>query len=144
MFFLKFSPKYFCFSKKQPTFVVFLNFMIMNLQKEFGVLTLDGIRIGSYAGFYSVKDLTDILSRKTGRTIYVHSLYRTPQFRRIVKLMLGIELDDSCKPISVLKDSGLYIRHFNNIYCDIKIFVIIYALSCDEAMVDCLHKSFGI
>lgn len=116
----------------------------MNLQREFGVLTLDGDVIHSYAGFYSIKDLTEILSRRTGRTIYVHALYRTPQFRRIVKMVLGVELDDSCKPISVLKDSGLYIRHLNDIYCDIKLFVIIYALSCDEAMVDCLHKSFGI
>lgn len=121
-----------------------LKFMIMNLQKEFGVLTLNGIRIRSYAGFYSVKDLTEILSRKTGRTFYVHALYRTPQFRKIVKLMLGVELDDGCKPISVLKDSGFYIRHLNDIYCDIKLFVIIYALSCDEAMVDCLKKGFGI
>lgn len=121
-----------------------LKFMIMNLQKEFGVLTLDGIRIRSYAGFYSVKDLTEILSRKTGRKFHVHSLYRAPQFKRIVKLMLGIELSDDCKPISVLKDSGLYIRHLGDIYCDIKLFVIIYALSCDEAMVDCLHKGFGI
>lgn len=118
--------------------------MFMDLQREFGVLRLDSEKISSYAGFYSIKDLTEILSRKTGRKIYIHAMYRAPQFRNIVKLLLGVDLYDDCKPISVLKDSGLYIRHLGDIYCDIKLFVIIYALSCDEAMSDCLKKGFGI
>lgn len=117
---------------------------IMDLQKSFGILSLDGKPISFYAGFYSLKDLSGIVQSETGTEMNVHFIQRSERFRNLVKLIFGIELKKTDKIASILKERGLYLRHGGDVYCDIRLFVIFYALSCDEAMVDCLQKGFGI
>lgn len=116
----------------------------MNLQKEFGNLSLDGKPISYYAGFYSLKDLERLIRESVGKELNIHVMQRSDRFRNLVKLIFGFDLSEESKIASVLKDKGLYLRHGGDVYCDIRLFVIFYALSCDEAMVDCLHKGFGI
>ena len=116
----------------------------MNLQKSFGSLSLDGKSISYYAGFYSLKDLERLIRDSVGKEFNIHGTQRSYKFRRLVNLIFGFDLSEGSKIASVLKDKGLYLRHGGDIYCDIRLFVIFYALSCDEAMVDCLQKGFGI
>lgn len=116
----------------------------MNLQKHFGGLSLDGHNIGSYAGFYSLGDLCTALGLVLGRRVNVSSLQNSEKFFSLCNLMFGLDLHKGCKPVSVLKESGLYITRGSKPYCDFRLIVIFYALSCDEAMVDCLKKGFGI
>lgn len=116
----------------------------MNLQKEFGILSLDGKPISYYAGFYSLKDLEILIRESVGKELNIHAMQRSDGFRNLVRLIFGFDLSGESKIASVLKDKGLYLRHGGDVYCDIRLFVIFYVLSCDEAMVDCLKKGFGI
>lgn len=116
----------------------------MNLQKEFGNLSLDGKPISYYAGFYSLKDLERLIRESVGKELNIHVMQRSDRFRNLVKLIFGIDLSEESKIAFVLKEKRLYIRHGGDVYCDIRLFVIFYSLSCDEAMVDCLQKGFGM
>lgn len=116
----------------------------MDLQKSFGILSLDGKSISYYAGFYSLKDLERLIRESVGKELNIHVMQRSDRFRNLVKLIFGIDLSEESKIASVLKGKGLYLRHGGDVYCDIRLFMIFYALSCDEAMVDCLKKGFGV
>lgn len=111
----------------------------MNLQKSFGILSIDGNQIGSYGGFYSLKDLSSVVEGFS-----VHRILRNDSFLSLFNHIFGTSLGRKDKIVSELKRLGLYIRHDGISYCDIRLFILFYVFSCDEAMLDCLRSGFGI
>lgn len=111
----------------------------MNLQTSFGILSIDGNQIGSYGGFYSLKDLSSVIDGFS-----LHRIVRDERFLSLLNMMLGTNFSKSDKIITEMKKMDLYIRHGGVSYCDIRLFILFYVFSCDEAMFDCIRKGFGI
>lgn len=111
----------------------------MELKNVMSRVWLNGHEISSYAGFYSLKDLSAALSSE-GVRLNINTMQRQTNFLNLVNVMFGLSLTRNDKVASVFKENRIYIRRYGDMYCDFRLFVIFYALSCADAMLDCLKK----
>lgn len=116
----------------------------MNLQKHLLEVRLNDEVISSYMGFLSLKDLVSKVERLTGRSISIHGLQRSDFFLRLVNQYFDLNLSKGDKVASILKSKGLYLCAKGDIFCDYRLFVLFYAASCEEAMIDCIRKGFDL
>lgn len=110
----------------------------MKLNKKGSVLLLGGRKIGCLDGFYSLDDMLDALGEANGVKRRANLLYTLPRFRSLCRSMFGLEIKSASGSVKILKSNGLYFHRNCAKYCDLRLWLIFYALTGDDALADCL------